>query len=175
MNATVLRLIAGAASFWLAGGNAAAHDQSVSITLAARLPPKCVLNNPNPALDLGELKEKGTASVFFSLSCNANFHFALSSLNGGLSQAGAQARPPFIAQIPYTVSFLLGGKRVLQLDGCQSSNMTRSIPSCSGFAGANIETPDQSGSLEFSWDFSGSVPLPGSFRDTLVLTVGPAF
>jgi hypothetical protein len=126
-------------------------------------------------MDLGQLSQKGTASVSFSLSCNADFHFALSSQNGGLAQQG-QARPPFIALVPYAVSINLGTKRISDLDRCHSSNMTGPFPSCSGSASANIAGPSaQNASLQFLWDFSGSVPLSGSYRDTLVLTVGPNF
>ncbi len=176
MNAMVFRLIAIAASLLLASGRAAADDRSVSITFVGQLPRKCVLNNPNPAVDLGQLSQKGSASVYFSLSCNADFHFALSSQNGGLAQQGAQSRPPFIGLIPYTVSFNLGPKRISEAGMCRSGNMTGQFPSCSGFAGANIVNPSgQNASLQFSWDFSGSVPLSGSFRDTLVFTVGPNF
>jgi len=175
MNATVFRLIAAAASFWLAGANVAAQDRSVSITLAGQLPPKCVLNNPSPTVDLGQLSQKGTASVFFSLSCNSDFHFALSSQNGGLAQR-EQARPPFITLVSYAVSVNLGARRISDLDRCHSSNMIGPFPSCSGSASANIAGPSaQNASLQFSWDFSGSVPLSGSYRDTLVLTVGPNF
>ncbi len=176
MNATMFRLIAVSASFWLTCGIAAADDQSVSITVAVRLPPKCVLNNPRPSLDLGQLSQKGTASVSFFLSCNTDFHFALSSKNGGLAQQGPQPRPPFISLIPYAVSLNLGARRISDLDRCYSGNMTGQFPSCSGLANANIAAPSaQNASLQFSWDYSGTVPLAGSFRDTLVLTVGPDF
>ena len=141
MNAMVFRLIAIAASLLLASGRAAADDRSVSITFVGQLPRKCVLNNPNPAVDLGQLSQKGSASVYFSLSCNADFHFALSSQNGGLAQQGAQSRPPFIGLIPYTVSFNLGPKRISEAGMCRSGNMTGQFPSCSGFAGANIVNP----------------------------------
>ena len=176
MNATVLRLITATVSFWMAGGIAEAHDQSVSITFTGRLPAKCVLNNPNPTVDLGQLSPKGTASVSFSLSCNADYHFSLSSQNGGLTQLGAQARPPFIALVPYAVSFHLGGQRISDQERCRSSTMTGPFPSCAGLARANVaDLSSQNASLKFSWDFSGSVPLSGSYRDTLLLTVGPGF
>jgi hypothetical protein len=174
MDVKVFWFLAAAASFGLVCGNAAADDRSVSITLTGQLPPKCVLNNPNPAVDLGQLGQKGSASVFFSLSCNAGFHFALKSQNGGLLQTGVQAAPPFVALIPYTVSLHLGAKRISELHRCHSSAMAALLPSCSGFAGANIQdTSSQNASLRLSWDFSGSVPLSGTFRDTLLLTVGP--
>ncbi len=176
VNATMFWIAAAAASFWLTGGIAAADDQSVSITVAVRVPPKCVLNNPTPSLDLGQLSQKGTASVFFSLSCSTDFHFALSSQNGGLAQQGPRPRPPFISLIPYAVSLNLGARRISDLDRCYSGSMAGQFPSCSGLASANIAAPSaQNASLQFSWDYSGTVPLAGSFRDTLVLTVGPGF
>jgi len=176
MDATVFRVIAAAASLCLVSGKTAAQDRSVSITFVGQLPRKCVLNNPNPAVDLGQLSQKGSASVYFFLSCNSDFHFALSSQNGGLVQQGAQSRLPFIALIPYAVSFNLGPKRISEPERCHSSYMTGPSPSCSGFASANIVAPSgQNASLQFSWDFSGRVPLSGSFRDTLVFTVGPDF
>jgi hypothetical protein len=151
-----------------------AQNSTVSVAVSARVPPKCVLRNPTPVVDLGQLKQTGSASVSFSLSCNTNFYFVLSSQNGGFVQAGAQARPPFLALIPYTVSPHLGTPRIWGVDRCLSSNMISPFPPCSGIAAANADSSGQNASLAFSWNFSGSIPLSGSFRDTLVLTVGPS-
>ena len=169
------RLLAVTLSLWAGAQTTFAQNSTVSVTLGVQVPPKCVLRNPTPTVDLGQIKQRGRASVSFSLSCNANFYFILSSQNGGLMQAGAQARPPFIALIPYTVSPQLGAPRIWGVDRCLSSNMTSPFPLCSGIASANAGSSDQNASLAFTWDFSGSVPLSGSFRDTLVLTVGPIF
>ena len=176
MDVRKCRLVAAAAGFCLIGGNATAHDRSVSVKFSGTLPPKCVLNNPNAAVDLGALQPKGTASVSFALSCNADFHFTLASRNGGLVQAGTPAFPHFVTQIPYTVSLYLGGTRISQNAGCQSGSMTGALPTCAGVAGANIGVPSsQNATLRFSWDFTGKVPVAGLFQDTLLLTVGPDF
>ena len=169
------RLLAVALSLWAGTQTTFAQNSTVSVSVALQVPPKCILRNPAPVVDLGQIKQTGSASVSFSLSCNTNFYFALSSQNGGLVQAGAQTRPPFLALIPYTVSPHFGTPRIWGVDRCLSSNMTSPFPLCSGIAGANTGPSDQNASLAFFWDFSGSVPLSGSFRDILVLTVGPSF
>jgi hypothetical protein len=176
MDAGVCRVIGAAAILCLIGSNAAAHEKKVSVALAGKISPKCVLSNPNAGVDLGPLQPKGTASVSFSLTCNADFHFTLSSRNGGLLQAGAIAQPPYIALIPYTASLYLGGERISRHHGCKSEHMTGALPSCSGFAGANVTAASgQNASLRLSWDYSGSALMAGTFRDTLLLKVGPEF
>jgi hypothetical protein len=176
MNVRLLQSILAAAGLCLVGGGAAADNQSVAVTFAGQVLPKCVLNNPNTAVDLGQLSQKGTASVAFTLSCNADFHFALSSRNGGFAQLGTRTQPPFIALIPYTVSLNLGVNLIGAPGQCISRNMNGPFPSCWGLARANIADPAaQNASLLFSWDFSGGVPLSGTFRDTVILTVGPDF
>lgn len=176
MDARKCRLVAAIAGFCLIGGNATADERSVRVKFSGTIPRQCVLNNPNAAVDLGSLQPKGAASVSFSLSCNADFHFTLSSRNGGLVQAGTHAQRHFITQIPYTVSLYLGGTRISQNAGCQSGSMTSPLPSCAGVAGANIGTPSsQNATLRFSWDFSGNVAVAGSYQDTLLLKVGPDF
>ena len=176
MDAGVCRVIGVAAILFLIGSNAAAHEKKVSVALAGKISPKCVLSNPNAGVDLGPLQPKGTASVAFSLTCNADFHFKLSSRNGGLVQEGAHAHRHFLAKIPYTVSLYLGGARISQDSGCQSDGMIGPLTSCAGLAGANIAAPSsQNATLRVSWDFSGNMLLAGSFQDTLRLKVGPEF
>jgi hypothetical protein len=178
MNARVPGVVAAAASLWLAAGNAVADDHAVSVTFVGQLPPKCVLNNTNSVVELGQLSPRGSASAAFTLSCNADFHFKLRSQSGGLVQQGAttQPKPPFIALIPYAVSLSLGQQPISDGKRCQSRTMTEQHLSCFGAAHANVADPSgQNASLSVSWDFSGAIPLAGSYRDTLVLTVGPDF
>jgi hypothetical protein len=176
MTAKALKFVSVIALLFLRAGNTAADDRSVSLTFVGQLPPKCTLNNPNSTVDLGELSTKGTASVSFTLSCNADFHFSLVSQSGGLIQQGMRAHPPFISLIPYSVALNLGPNRISDLSKCSSGRMAGRFPSCTGKAGANVADPaTQNASLSFSWDFTGSTPLSGSYRDTLILTVGPGF
>ena len=176
MDAGKCWLVTATAGLCLIGGNATAHDRSVSVKFSGTLPARCDLTNPNAAVDLGALQPKGTASVSFSLSCNADFHFTLSSRNGGLVQAGTHAHHHFATHIPYTVSLYLGGTRISQNAGCQSGSMIGPLSSCAGTASANVDSPSsQNATLRFSWDFSGNVAAAGSFKDTLLLRVGPGF
>jgi hypothetical protein len=176
MFAKALKLAAVASCFFLAAGNSFADDRSVSLIFSGLLPPKCVLVNPNSTVDLGLLNQRGTASVSFTLSCNADFHFSLVSESGGLIQQGEKAHPPFISLIPYSVSLNLGPNRISDPRNCVSGKMVDLRPVCSGKAGANITNPAaQNASLSFSWNLAGNVPLAGVYRDTLVLTVGPGF
>ena len=177
MNAMVLRLITATVSFWMAGGIAEAHDQSVSITFTGHCP-EMRPQQSQPHRGLGTTEPKGTASVSFSLSCNADYHFWLSSQNGGLTQTrGRRPRRRLLSpSSPMPFPFTLEASASRNDDRCRSSTMRGPFPSCSGLARANVPTlPSQNASLGFSWDFSGSVPLSGSYRDTLLLTVGPGF
>ena len=176
MNAKELASSAAVAAVLLRSTQAAAGNDRVSISFTGTLPAKCELSNSNTVLDLGLLGSKGTKSVAFTLSCNASFHFALTSQSGGLAQRVSRARPPFVSLIPYAVSLNLGQTRISDPGGCQSASMTGTRPSCAGNADANIAYPAaQNASLSVSWDPLGTIPLAGSYSDTLVLRVGPDY
>jgi spore coat protein U-like protein len=149
-----------------------ADGSTVTITLAGQVIPACGIVNPNPLVDFGELKPMGAASVSFSVTCNTNFRVSLASQNGGLLLAAQQqASPPFTALISYSVSVKLSGGNAFIIDVCSSDHMAGPAPACSGAWNVSVPVSNQNATLGFSWNLQGSVPLAGSYRDVLTLTV----
>ncbi len=150
-----------------------ADGASVTVALTGSIAPACTLGAPNLHVDFGEIKQAGTAFAPFSVSCNTGFRVSLSSQNGGLLHTGgSQASPPFIALVPYKVALTLGGNAV-PLDVCPADHMTSAFPACSGPAGPGIAVANQKATLGFVWDLHGGIPLAGSYRDILTVTVTP--
>jgi spore coat protein U-like protein len=149
-----------------------ADDQEVSVTVTARIPFSCKVSNTTPNLNLGELSRAGAASVSFQVSCNAPFHYALSSRNGSLAQtAGVRAKPPFFSSLPYTVNYSLGTSAGMLVDTCLSSNMLATATTCSGRSTSDAIAIQQTATIGFSWDPHGSFPVAGSYADTVTVTL----
>lgn len=152
-------------------GTGLAHED-LSVTVKGHLRPSCQVSNEKPTLTLGELSRAGSASVSFSISCNAPFHYALSSRNGSLvHRAGVMAKPPFFSSLPYTVTYKLGTSAGFIVDACPSSNMVGTLTSCSGRSGPNAVAIQQSVTVGFSWDPAGSFPIAGSYNDVVTITL----
>jgi spore coat protein U-like protein len=167
-----LRLLLAAANVVACAQASIADGSAVTVTLTGQVMPACSISNPNPLVDFGELEPVGAASVSFLLSCNTDFRVSLTSQNGGLSQAARQAAsPPFIELIPYSVSVKLSGENVFIIDMCSSGHMTGALPACTGAGKVSVPVSGQNTTLGFSWNLHGSVPLAGSYRDVLTLTV----
>ncbi|WP_127078084.1 spore coat protein U domain-containing protein [Rhodomicrobium lacus] len=149
-------------------------SQDIAITVVTTVKPSCSISNTSPVIDFGDLSKSGSVSVKIGLSCNSRFKFVFSSQNGGLALGTSKpVRAPFLAKVPYTLSYNLDTSAGAVADLCHSDNMIDGTSACVSETPPNSSALSKSLTLGFHWDSGEGVPLAGAYRDVLAFRVSP--
>lgn len=145
-------------------------DDRVTLELTGIRDASCGVSMSSAKVDLGRVDLAGSATVSFSIACNAPFAYGLVSQHGALTHDGEDAE----AKVRYRVTTSLQTTDGAPIsDSCESAALKDEARGCAFSTSGDAIAVSEPAHVSIVWDGAKDMLPAGIYRDELIFTLYP--